>query len=78
MGHFLCDVDKTSSFVNVRLHCINSNLNLVSKMSTLPPLGKILRTPVFLGQQFCDLNFDNHVHGGAQFIRRINIKRMQQ
>ena len=30
-----------------------------------------------LGQQFCDLNFDNHVHGDAH-IGRINVKRMWQ
>jgi len=49
MGYFLCGVDKISRFVNVRLHCIDSNQNLVSKMSTLSPLEKFLRTPMFLG-----------------------------
>jgi len=27
-----------------------------------------------LGKQFCDLNFDNHVNGDAQFKILIDIK----
>ena len=37
IGHFLCGVETVKRFVNVRLRCNVSNLNKVSKMSTLPP-----------------------------------------
>jgi len=41
IGHFLYGVEREKRFVNVNLHCIVSNLKRTSKMSTLPPLGKI-------------------------------------
>jgi len=34
-------VKRVKHFVNVHLHCIVSNLKRLSKMSTLPPPGKI-------------------------------------
>ena len=37
---------KCKAFLNVQLHCILSNLKRISKMLTLPPMGKILRTPM--------------------------------
>jgi len=40
MRHFLCGVERVKRFVNVHLHCIVSNLKMISKMSTLPP-GKV-------------------------------------
>ena len=43
--------------MNVYLRCIVSNLKMVIKILTFPPLDKILRTPMVLGQQFCGLNF---------------------
>jgi len=36
-------------FVNVRIHCIVSNLKIISKISTLLPMEKFLRTPRVLG-----------------------------
>jgi len=41
---FLCR--KGKRFVNVRLHCIVSNLIRISKISMLPPLEKFLQTPM--------------------------------
>jgi len=35
MGRFLCGVERVKRFVNVHLHCIISNLKIISKMSTL-------------------------------------------
>ena len=40
LGHFLCGVEMLKCFVKVHLHCIVSNLKMLSKMSTLPPSGK--------------------------------------
>jgi len=37
---------KSKAFVDVHLHCIVSNLKRISKISTLPPLEKFLRTPM--------------------------------
>ena len=39
-------VERTKRFVNVYLHCIVSNLKRISKISTLPPLEKFMRTPM--------------------------------
>ena len=39
-------VERIKRFVNVHLHCIVSNLQRISKISTLPPLEKFLRTPI--------------------------------
>jgi len=36
MGRFLCGEERVKRFVNVHLHCITSNLKIISKMSTLP------------------------------------------
>jgi len=36
-----CDGERVKRFVNAHLHCIVSNLKIISKMSTLPLLGKI-------------------------------------
>jgi len=44
MGNFLCGVEAVMCFVNVNLQCNVSNLKKISKMSTLPPLKKFLRT----------------------------------
>jgi len=41
MGCFLCGVETVKCLVMVHLHCIISNLEIISKMSTLPPPGKI-------------------------------------
>jgi len=41
VGHFLCGVEREKRFVKVHLHCIVSNSNIISKMSTLPLSGKI-------------------------------------
>ena len=41
MGHFLCGVERVKRLVKVHLHCIVSNLKIISKMSRLPPPGKI-------------------------------------
>jgi len=46
MGNFLCGVETGKLFVNVHLHCNASNLRIISKMSTLPPLGKFLPPPM--------------------------------
>ena len=46
MGHFHCGVERVNSFVNVHLHCNVSNLKKISKMSTLRPQEKFLRTPM--------------------------------
>jgi len=35
------DVERVKRFVHVHLHCIVSNLKRISKISTLPPPGKI-------------------------------------
>jgi len=42
MGPFLCGVETAKRFVNIRLHCIVSNLKRIRKrkMSTLPPWKK--------------------------------------
>jgi len=49
MGHFACDVERVKRlYVNVSLHYIVSNLKRISKMSTLFPQEKILRTPMFV------------------------------
>jgi len=47
--HFLCGVARVKRFVYVRLRCIVRNLKRISKMSTLPPLEKFLRTPMTVG-----------------------------
>ena len=39
-------VERIKRFVNVHLHWIVSNLQRISKISTLPPLEKFLRTPI--------------------------------
>jgi len=39
-------VERVKRFVNVHLHCIVSNLKRISKVSTLFPLEKFLRTPM--------------------------------
>jgi len=41
MGHFLCGVERVKRFVNVHLHCIVSNLEMIGKISTLSPPGKM-------------------------------------
>ena len=41
-----------------------------------PPLSKFLATRLVPGWQLCDLNFDNHVHGNAQFLGQSDIKHM--
>jgi len=39
-------VGRVKRFVNVHLDCIVSNLKRISSFFTLPPSGKILRTPM--------------------------------
>ena len=46
MGPFLCGVKGANRFMTVHLHCLVNNLRRISKMSTLPPLEKFLRTPM--------------------------------
>jgi len=46
MVQFLCDVERVKHFVNVHLHCMVSNLKMISKILTLP-LEKFLPTPMF-------------------------------
>jgi len=47
MWHFLCGVETVKRFVDVHLHCNDSNLKNISYMMTLPPsLEKFLRTPM--------------------------------
>jgi len=48
-------VEREKRFVNVHLQCIASNLKIISKMSTLTPLGKFLRTPMRLGSLIWNL-----------------------
>jgi len=47
-GHFRYAVKRAKRFVNVHWHCIVSNIERISKISSLPPLEKFLRTPVLL------------------------------
>jgi len=44
--HFRCGVERVKRGVNVHLHCIASNLKMISKISTLPPLEIFLRKPI--------------------------------
>jgi len=46
-GHFRYGVERAKCFVNVHWHCIVSNMERISKISSFP-LEKFLRTPVFL------------------------------
>ena len=39
-------VERAKRFVNIDLYCMVSNLKRISKISTLPPLEKFLRTPM--------------------------------
>ena len=39
-------VERVNHFVDIHLHCIVRNLKKISKMSMLPPMEKILRTPM--------------------------------
>ena len=41
MKHYLCGVEGIKRFLNVHLHCVVSNLKMISKKPTLPPPGKI-------------------------------------
>ena len=41
--HLLCGLERVLRFVNVHLHCIVSNLKMISKMPTLPPWKKFCR-----------------------------------
>jgi len=34
-------IERVNRFVNIHLHCIDSNLKRISKVSTLPPSGNI-------------------------------------
>jgi len=52
MEHFLCDVERLKRFVNVRVHCIVSNLKKMSKISTYTLPQKFLRTPMWLTGRF--------------------------
>ena len=45
---------------------VTASTNAISKVSDAP-----CEVP---GQQLCDLNFDNHVHGNAQFLGQSDIK----
>jgi len=49
--HFLC-VKSVKRFVNVCLHCIDSNLKRCT-LSTLPLLKNFLRTPMCTCHQYC-------------------------
>jgi len=43
-----CGVETVKRFVNVHLHCNDSNLKKISNMSALPLLEKCLRRPWLL------------------------------
>jgi len=45
MVQFLSGVERVKRYVNVRLHCIVSNLKKISKVSTLPPLENFYGRP---------------------------------
>jgi len=47
-GHFHYGVERAKRFVNVHWHCIGSNMERISKISSLFPLETFLRTPVLL------------------------------
>jgi len=47
-GHFRYGVERAKRFVNVHWHSIVSNMEKISKISSLPPLEKFLRTPKLL------------------------------
>ena len=47
-GHFRYGVERAKHFVNVHWHCIVSNMERISKTSSLLLLEKFLRTPVLL------------------------------
>jgi len=64
MGDFLCGLEWVKRFVNVHLHCIVSNLNTMSEMSTLSPLEKFLRMPVPR-----TLHWFPHRHGHPQGVQ---------
>jgi len=54
VGYFLFGLERVKRFVKVHLHCIVSNLKIISKMLTLPPpLEKFLLTPMQLGLGEC-------------------------
>jgi len=59
MHHFRCDVERVKRCVNVHLQWIVSKLKMVSKMSILPPPGKI--------------SADAHVHNWIIPNRLLNI-----
>ena len=40
-GHFCYGVEKEKHFVNVHLHCTVTNMERISKISSLPPSGKV-------------------------------------
>ena len=64
MVQFLCDVESVKRYVNVRLHCIVSNLERISKASTFPPHGKFLRAPmleVYVLQIIFENTFVSHI-----------------
>jgi len=43
MGHFLCGKEMVKRFVNVHLHCIVSNLEIIRKVAKFPlPGGEIV------------------------------------
>jgi len=46
MRHFLCGIDRVKYFVNVCLHCQQPEKD--KQMSTLPPLEKFLRMPMYI------------------------------
>ena len=47
-GHFRYGVERAKHCVNVHWHCIVSNMERISKWSSLLPLEKFLRMPVLL------------------------------
>jgi len=79
MGHFLYGVvvDKKKPFCERPYALHDSNLNLGNKNISVATPGNFFAGAHVSRLTIFDLNFDNHVHGDPQFIRRINIKCMQ-
>jgi len=57
MGHYLLGVERVKRFVNLRLHCIVSNLKTMSKMSMFAPLEKFLRMPMVIASAISSIVF---------------------
>jgi len=74
IGH-LCAIEIIKRIVNVYLHCIVRSLEMLSKISTLPPLGNFLRTPLCISRgvklscktNICSLCMDYYISVVKEF-----------